>query len=116
MTDARKLYRDFRGSEATRGTRIGVRFGRMWLTREGSSNILIPEELAVIGHVARIDYVTTRDGKAVRAQHEFAGGSRPKLAVGSSPGQLFLLGDRYQFTDRGIMDISPDGRLIEGKL
>lgn len=110
--DGRRLYSEFRGRDPARETKTGIRFGTRWLTAPGMNNILIPESLAVIGHVNAIEYDTTRDGPAVFARHDFAGGSRPVLAVGSGRGQVFLLGTRYHFTDRGIVDIDARGNDI----
>jgi hypothetical protein len=112
MSDARKVYRDFRGRNPARETGTGVRFGSRWLTAPGSLNILIPESMAVIGHVNAIEYDSTRDGPAVFARHDFAPGSRPILAAGSGRGQIFLIGTRYHFTERGIVDIDSAGRDI----
>ena len=112
MPGAPKLYRDFRGREPKRTSGTGIRFGSRWITAPGPLNILIPESFAVIGHVNAIEYDSTRDGPAVFARHDFAKGSRPLLAVGSGKGELFLLGTRYHFTDRGIVDIDPAGRDI----
>lgn len=109
MSDGAKVYRDFRGREPRRDTGTGIRFGSRWLTAPGMMNILIPEQFAVIGHVNAIEYDTTRDGSAVLARHDFAKGSRPVLAVGSGKGQIFLIGTRYHFTDRGIVDIDSNG-------
>jgi hypothetical protein len=112
VSSGEKLYRDFRGREPSRTAPTGLRFGSRWITAPGPFNILVPEQLAVIGHVAAIEYDTTRDGPAVLARHEFAKGSRPVLAVGNGKGQLFLLGTRYHFTDRGIVDIDAAGKDI----
>lgn len=89
-----------------------MRFGTRWLTAPGLYNILIPESMAVIGHVNAIEYDTTRDGPAVFARHDFAKGSRPVLCVGKGKGQIFLIGTRYHFTDRGIVDIDANGQDI----
>lgn len=109
MSDARTLYREFRGRDPKRETGTGVRFGTRWLTAPGTLNILIPESMAVIGHVNAIEYDSTRDGPAVFARHDFSRGSRPVLVAGSGKGQLFLIGSRYHFTDRGIVDIDANG-------
>lgn len=116
MAGADTLYESFRGRSPGKRARVGVRFGRRWLTAVGDSNILIPESLATMGHVVALEYDTTRDGKTVRARHEFTAGSRPLLLAGERDGEVFLVGDRFRFTDRGIMDIGSDGRLIDGKL
>jgi len=113
MASARKLYEDFRGRTESRTLRVGVCFGREWITARGAVNLIIPAELAVVGHVAAIEYDTNRDHRAVLARHEFAGGSRPLLATGTGRNELFLIGGRYRFTDRGIMDIDTHGRLID---
>jgi hypothetical protein len=107
-----KLYRDFRGRAPTRESATGVRFGSRWITAAGHLNILIPEELSVIGHVAALEYDSTRDGQSVFARHSFARGSRPVLAVGAGRGQIFLIGTRFHFTERGIVDIDAAGRDI----
>lgn len=111
---AGKLYRDFRGRAPGRTRRAGVKVGEKWVTGKGPVNITIPKSLAVIGHVNAIEYDTTRDGRTVLARHVFARGSRPMLMVGSGRGEIFLVGSRYKFTDRGIMDIDEHGRLIDG--
>jgi hypothetical protein len=102
---ASKLYQSFRGRKADRAVHVGVRFGSRWITAPGDSNLLIPASLAVIGHVAALEYDSTRDGKTVLARHEFKKGSRPLFAVGDQPGQLFLVGESYKFTSRGIVDL-----------
>ena len=60
-----------------------------------------------------IEYDCTRGGKTVKARHVFAPGSRPVFAVGGGRGELFLLGTRYRFTDRGIVDFDSQGRAID---
>jgi len=113
---APKLYESFHGERGGRRFETGIKFGRRWLTPQGALNIIIPEGLTVVGHCAAIEYDTRRDGRAVLARHEFAAGSRPYLMAGDAPGQLFLVGTRYKFTSRGIMDIDSNGRLIDGGL
>lgn len=75
--------------------------------------MLIPASFAIVGHVNAIEYDCTRAGKTVKARHVFAPGSRPVFAVGTGRGELFLLGTRYQFTDRGIVDFDVKGRAID---
>jgi len=110
---AQNLYQRFRGTVSRRIVAIGIRYGKRWLTRRGRANILIPESLAVIGHVNAIEYDCTRAGKTVKARHVFAPGSRPVFAVGEGNGELFLLGTRYRFTDRGIVDFNASGEAID---
>lgn len=104
-----RLYEAFRGRAPTRRAKTGVRFGTRWITQPGRLNLLIPESIAVVGHVAAIEYDTTRDGRTVTARHTFHEGARPLLGAGARPGELLLIGTRYRFTDRGIIDLRPDG-------
>jgi hypothetical protein len=106
---ARDIYKRFRGAEPTKHTRTGIRVGERWLTKREGLNILIPQGLAIMGRVNAIEYDCIFDGKRVKARHVFAPGSRPLLGVGEGRGEAFLLGDRYQFTDRGFVDL--DGHL-----
>ena len=110
---ATTLYQNFRGAVSRRMVRFGIRYGKRWLTKPGKGNILIPAGLAVIGHVNAIEYDCTRGGKTVKARHVFAPGSRPVFAVGSGRGELFLIGTRYKFTDRGIVDFDIEGRAVD---
>lgn len=110
---AKELYERFRGSVARRFIRTGIRYGSRWLTRQGTLNILIPEDLAIVGHVNAIEYDCVRDGKRVNARHVFAPGARPVLSVGSGRGQVFLLGTSFKFTDRGFVDFNTRGRAVD---
>lgn len=110
---ARQLYERFRGTVTRKVLRTGIRLGERWLTREGALNILIPDQLAVIGHVNALEYDCVRDGQRVKARHVFAPGSRPVFAVGERRGQLFLLGTSFKFTDRGIVDFNIRGEAID---
>jgi hypothetical protein len=110
---ARELYRNFRGAVARSIVRTGVRFGGEWITARGQLNILIPREMAVVGQVNAIEYDCVREGKRLKARHVFAPGSRPAFAVGTGRGELFILGDMSQFTDRGIVDFTPAGRKVD---
>lgn len=110
---ARSLYERFRGVVARRFTRTGVRIGDRWVTRQCQLNILIPKDLAIIGHVNAMEYDCVRDGTTVKARHVFAPGVRPLLAVGTRRGEVFLLGTGYKFTDRGFVDFNIDGEAID---
>lgn len=110
---AKQLYERFRGAVARRFIRTGIQVGDRWITKKGALNILIPADLAIIGHTFVLEYDCVRDGKRVKARHVFAPGSRPVLAVGSRRGQLFLLGTSFKFTDRGIVDFNIEGEAID---
>lgn len=91
------LYRDFREKEPKR-IRV-VDFD-------------LPQAVMVIGHVDEILYTTTHGRKTVHYRHPFQEGSRPLLCASSDGKQLLLLGGRYKFTDRGIVDRDADGNLV----
>ena len=89
--------------------------------------VQIPNVVAVIGHiealwktkaghVGAVDYRTTHGQKLTLYRHAFAPGSRPLLCVSPDGKQLFLLGGRYQFTERGIVDRDAAGNEIENEL
>lgn len=90
VSQAAKLYKDFSGHEAKRGRQL--------------SKPKVPDVLVNIGRVDGILYQAKRDGKTERYIHEFAAHARPVLAVAPDGSALFLLGGRYTFTDRGIVD------------
>lgn len=110
---ARGLYEQFRGKIAKKFLAIGIKYAGRDLTRQGSVNIDIPAELAVIGHVTAVEYDAIYDSKLTKARHAFAPGSRPFLMVGTGPGQTFLVGRGYRFTDRGFVDHNSKGHPVE---
>lgn len=66
--------------------------------------------LAVIGVCDGVLYSTVRDGKHERYIHEFAPADAPQLCVTPDGRQLVLVGGRYLFGERGIVDKSrPNG-------
>lgn len=72
----------------------------------------VPQAVMVIGHVDEILYTTTHGRKTVSYRHPFQDGSRPLLVSSSDGKQLMLLGGRYKFTDRGIVDRDAEGNLV----
>lgn len=64
--------------------------------------------LTVIGRCDGVLYETVRDGRTERYIHEFAKGDAPLLCVDASGRQLFLIGGRYDFTEKGIVDASDE--------
>jgi hypothetical protein len=81
--------------------------------RIGKIDFKVPVAVACIGYVEGIDYKTTHGKKVTLYHHDFAAGSRPLLAVSADGKQLLLLGGRYQFTERGIVDRDAAGDEIE---
>lgn len=71
-----------------------------------------PRAVAVIGHVDEVCYTTTHGKKVVSYRHPFQQGSRPLLCASEDGRQLLLLGGHFKFTDRGIVDIDPQGRKV----
>lgn len=65
------------------------------------------------GHVTSVDYRTTHGRKLTLYRHDFTQGSRPLLCVSPDGRQLWLLGGRYRFTRRGIVDRDAMDREIE---
>jgi hypothetical protein len=65
------------------------------------------------GHVTSIDYRTTHGRRTVYYRHDFVKGSRPLFCVSPDGQQLLLLGGRYRFTRRGIVDRDARGREVE---
>lgn len=78
-------------------------------------DVKIPRVVVHIGYLEAIDYRTTHGAELVLYNHKFAPGSRPLLCVSADGRQLLLLGGRYHFTERGIVDKDRSGREIENK-
>lgn len=72
----------------------------------------VPQAVMVIGYVDEVLYTTTHGRKVVSYRHPFQDGSRPLMCASSDGRQLLLLGGRYKFTDRGIVDRDADGNLV----
>ena len=66
----------------------------------------IPDTVATIGPCDAVCYTTIRDGVTERYIHEFAAKDRPLLCISPNGKQIYLIGGRYVFTDRGIVDMS----------
>lgn len=85
---AKKLFKAFAGRDAENMVRIELP--------------PYPKAGLVFGQCFRIGYVSARDGKPY--QHDFKESSRPSL-IASPDGKLVLIvGGRFTFTDRGIVD------------
>ena len=66
----------------------------------------LPSEVAVIGHCTAICYRTVRDGVEEDYIHEFAKKDQPLFTIAPNGRQILLVGGRYVFTERGIVDMS----------
>lgn len=85
-----KLFADFTGDDSQFVDRV--------------KKPIVPDVLVKIGQIDGIMYTTVRDGKTEKYIHKFAQRSRPMFAVSEDGKQIFLLGGRYTFTERGIVD------------
>lgn len=64
----------------------------------------MPQVLVAVGECDGILYSTVRDGKLEKYIHEFKKSARPLFCVAPDGSALFLIGGKYTFTERGIVD------------
>ncbi len=83
---AKRLYRKFHDAPPGRLDRV---------------NLPVHDVVLKIGECTHVAY-RTEDGE--NYIHRFKKGSRAVLAVSPDGKQLYLIGGRYEFTDRGIVD------------
>lgn len=88
---AAALYERFTGHDAEE-------FGRV--------SVNVPDVLVMFGELDGVLYTTVRDGKVEHYKHEFHEGDKPLLCTSPDGKQLFIVGGRYRFTARGIVDQS----------
>jgi hypothetical protein len=72
-----------------------------------------PKVLMNMGVLTALEYRTTHGHKVVLYRHDFAPGSRPMLAAGKGRGHVYLVGNRFGVTDRGITDYGPTGKAVD---
>lgn len=66
----------------------------------------LPSTVAVIGPCDAVLYTTVRDGVEEKYIHKFRAADKPLLCVSPNGRQILLVGGRYVFTERGIVDLS----------
>lgn len=93
---AANLYERFSGHEALECGRIKVR--------------AMPDVGVAIGKVDGILYTTVRDGVIEKYIHKFHKGDEPLFVVSPDGKQLLMVGGRFDFTERGIVDKSDPSR------
>ena len=98
IAKAAKLYKEFREEKPKRGRVVEFE---------------MPKVVMIMGNVNAIEYDTTRRRKLEKYRHDFKPGSRPLLCADAKTGALFLIEGRYHVTERGIVDLSPDGKELD---
>jgi len=58
----------------------------------------------VVGELDFVGYTTVREGRIEAYKHKFRKQSRPLLVSSSDGKSLHIVGGRYRFTERGIVD------------
>lgn len=84
-----ELFEAFTGHEATHYDRV---------------NLPDMSVCVQIGELDGIAYETVRDGKRQKYFHKFKKSARPVFAVTHDGGALVIVGGRFRFTERGIVD------------
>jgi hypothetical protein len=70
----------------------------------------VPRVGLAIGTCDGLLYTTVRDGAKEAYIHRFKAADRPLFVVSPDGLQLFLVGGRFRFTERGIVDFSDRSR------
>lgn len=96
--DALELVRGFREREPSRALKVDIQ---------------LPKAAMIMGHLEAVLYRTTHGRRSVLYKHEFAPGSRPLLCAGTKRGQLYIIGEAFHVTERGIVDLDSDGEEID---
>lgn len=89
VRQAEQLYEDFRGESPGYLDKVKLH---------------VPNAGLVVGELDGILYTTVRDGVTEKYVHEFKRKSRPLLISASDGNSLHIIGGRYEFTERGIVD------------
>jgi hypothetical protein len=103
---ARRASNPTLGDAARRAALIYERFTGHYADEAQRVNFKVPRAVAEIGTCDGILYTTVRDGKTEHYKHEFAATDKPLMCVSEDGRQLLLIGGRYKFTARGIVDTS----------
>jgi len=93
-------------ANAARVAAAARRFARFTGHRAASARLVrfeMPKELFAIGNLLALEYETVRDGAPEKYRHAFRK-TRPLLAASFDGSQLVIVGGRYRFTERGIVD------------
>lgn len=97
-----------RNASAARIAQASRRFARFTGHRAESASLVpfppYPKEAFAIGALVGVIYETVRDGERETYVHRFKIKSRPLLASTFDGTRLVIVGGRYRFTERGIVD------------
>ena len=74
------------------------------VVQEDVVSVEVPEVGFKIGECDGVLYTTVRDGVTEHYIHKFKKNARPQLVSNFNGKQLYLIGGRYRFTERGIVD------------
>lgn len=96
VQQAARLYERFSGHEAEEAGRVRVP--------------PVPRVGVAIGTLDFIGYTTVRDGVTEKYIHKFAARDKPLFVVSPDGKALYMVGGRYTFTERGIVDKSDKSR------
>jgi hypothetical protein len=99
ITQASKLFEDFSGHRAQIRHRVDAGRELGLPLKKGAK---IP--LVAFAELLEVKYRTIRDGEEQFYRHPFRASSRPLLAARHDGKRLYIVGGRYRFTDRGIVD------------
>jgi hypothetical protein len=99
VESAKRLGRDFSGRTPELNERIDASRTLGLPIAKGAK---IP--LFVFGEIVEVRYRTERDGREEYYKHPFRTSSRPLLAARHDGKRIYIVGGRYRFTDRGIVD------------
>jgi hypothetical protein len=88
LAQAAQLFHEFTGRKSARITKHELP--------------ALPTEGLVFGRLVDVGYESARDGRLYR--HTFRNRSRPLLVATPDGKTVYIVGGRYAFTDRGIVD------------
>lgn len=93
--------------QIARAADLFERFTGMDAEEIGSVNVPeIPPVGVAVGTLDGVLYTTVRDGVTEKYIHKFKAKDRPLLVVSPDGKSMFIVGGRYDFTERGIVDAS----------
>ena len=99
LEQAGELFEEFTGHQARVGDRLDASRALGLPIRQGAK---IP--LVAFAELTEVRYRTIRDGREEFYRHPFRASSRPLLAARHDGKRIYIVGGRYRFTDRGIVD------------